>query len=520
MSSGTLAANRMNLAALQRVDSAVTEIIDNASQVALYKFAPATNGWEKTDIEGALFVFEWSKTPSHGLFVINRLSTTNLLEVITKDVEFQTQSPFLLYKTGSGIHCIWFYDTEECERVGRLCQSLASTGRMSSRSKYRQRCASESDSLHQASLAAPSAPQNGTTKDIVALLSKAKDQYNMKKAEASPNGHKQHRNPARTRSSRTFVSSTAPAAAVASAARPEVISNGHAIAPSPPSVLHKPTPLRTTNGIVSAAVSAEVPPSTPLSVESLFAAVGHQKEPEVVKGEGDAKQALLRALLANPVNRVEHVERIQRSQDVRAGEGVCEQPRLRAASCQASMSAWEVADDLRNRLNLGPPSATEDSSPLLPPVVTPAMLELGLSNGERHSPPVAVTLGDQLPLAKEPCKGSVFSSHVQAPAASDLPLLTPMAFTKWTGFASATPSLSSSSTSSTLGPCMNGEAVPCSQGDSVGALTKDQLKDALIHMLQTDDSFLVKLHEAYIGSLKSRFNLEARNSRSSSTSYS
>ncbi|KAH8032649.1 hypothetical protein HPB51_026102 [Rhipicephalus microplus] len=44
MSTST-AENRMNLAALQRVDSAVTEIVDNASQVALYRFAPATNGW-------------------------------------------------------------------------------------------------------------------------------------------------------------------------------------------------------------------------------------------------------------------------------------------------------------------------------------------------------------------------------------------------------------------------------------------------------------------------------------------
>lgn len=520
MSSGTIAANRMNLAALQRVDSAVTEIIDNASQVALYKFAQGTNGWEKTDVEGALFIFEWSKTPSHGLFVINRLSTTNLLEVITQDVQFETQSPFLLYKTDSGIHCIWFYDTEECERVGRLCQSLASTGRMSSRSKYRQRCASESDSLHQASLAAPTAPQNGATKDIVALLSKAREQYNMKKAEASPSGHKQLRNPARARSSRTFVSSTATAAAAASAARPGAMSNGHATVPSPPSVLHKPTPLRTTNGIVPAVVSTEVPPSTPLTVESLFAAVGHQ-EPEVVRGEEEAKQALLRVLLANPDNRVEHVERIQRSQDARAGEGVCDQPRLRAASCQASMSAWEVSDKLRHRLNLGPPSATEDSPPLLPLVVTPAMLELGLSNGERRSPPAAVILSDQLPFSWEPSKGNTFSSHVQAPAASDLPLLTPMAFTKWAGgVASAAPSLSSSSTSSTLGPCMNGEAVPCSRGEPVGALTKDQLKDALIHMLQTDDSFLVKLHEAYVGSLKSRFNLEARNNSSPSMSYS
>lgn len=498
MSSST-AANRMNLAALQRVDPAVTEIVDNASQVALYKFASATNGWEKTEIEGALFVFAWSKTPSHGFIVMNRLNTTNLLELITQEVEFQTQSPFLLYKSGSGIYCIWFYDTKECERVGKLCRRLARESKMSSsKSKNRQRCASESDSLHKFPLAAPAPSQNGAPKDIVALLSKAKDQYNMKKAEASSNGQKQHRNGSRGRGSRTFVSST-----MANSVHSEAANNGHHTVSSPPNVLHKPTPLRTTsNGIVPTA-AAEAP-STPLSVESLFAAVG-QKTP-VASGPEDAKEALLRALLSNPDNRVEHVERIQRKEADANGDVLCEQPRLRAASCQANITAWEVSDDLRHKLNLCSAPTSAESS-VLPLVVTPAMLEMGLGNAERRSSPTTASFGDPL-SGREPFK---------APAASDLPLLTPMAFTKPLGQPAAMPSLPFGPASfATPGMFMNGDVVAKNR-ESVNALTKDQLKDALVHMLQTDESFLVKLHEAYVGSLKSRFNLNTRTGNGSST---
>lgn len=499
MSSST-AANRMNLAALQRVDSAVTEIVDNASQVALYKFAPATNVWEKTEIEGALFVFAWSKTPSHGFIVMNRLNTTNLLELITPEVEFQTQSPFLLYKSGSGIYCIWFYDTSECERLGKLCQSLARESKMSSKSKNRQRCASESDSLHKFPLAVPAASQNGGPKDIVALLSKAKDQYNMKKAEASSTGQKQHRNGTRGRGSRTFVSS-----AMANSTHPEATGNGHhANVSSPPNVLHKPTPLRTTTNGVVAAATAQVP-STPLSVESLFAAVGQKKS--MVSEAEDAKEALLRALLSNPDNRVEHVERIQRKEADANGDVLCEQPRLRAASCQANITAWEMSDDLRHKLNLCCSSSSSAENSVLPPVVTPAMLEMGIGNTERRSSPTVAACGDPH-SGREPCK---------APPASDLPLLTPMAFTKPVGQPAAVPPLSFGCASfATPSMFMNGDVV-AKNLESVSALTKDQLKDALVHMLQTDDSFLVKLHEAYVGSLKSRFNLDTRTGNGSST---
>lgn len=306
---------------------------------------------------------------------MNRLSTTNLLQVITQDVEFQTQSPFLLYKSNGGIFCVWFYDAKECDRIGRLFQSLT----MSSKAKYRQRCASESDSRLRQGL------HNGATRDIETLLAKAKDEYNMKKAETGSSQKRRER--------RSATSSLA--------------------AEGEP-VLHKPTPVRRTNGAAA--------PLTPLSVASLFAAASSPRG-----APGDARDSLMRALLANPDNRLEHVERAQQQAEEAPPDAA--EVRLRAASCQANLSSWEEG---------------------LPPVVTPAMLELGA--GQLATPP----------------------------ATSDLPLLTPEAFTR-----------------------------PAAADPPVPALTKDQLRDALIHMLQTDDGFLLKLHEAYVGSLRCRLNLDS-----------
>ncbi|KAI4883275.1 hypothetical protein NFI96_008488, partial [Prochilodus magdalenae] len=37
-------------------------------------------------------------TPKHGFTIMNRLSMDNLTEPITKDLDFQLQDPFLLYR--------------------------------------------------------------------------------------------------------------------------------------------------------------------------------------------------------------------------------------------------------------------------------------------------------------------------------------------------------------------------------------------------------------------------------------
>ncbi|CAN8001401.1 unnamed protein product [Ixodes hexagonus] len=534
------AANRMNLAALQRVDSAVTEIVDNASQVALYKFSAATNGWEKTEIEGALFVFSWSKTPRHGFIVMNRLSTTNLLEIITPDFEFQVQSPYLLYKTSnSGISCIWFYDTKECKRIGNVFKSLK--GGMAAKPNYRQRCASESDSHHRNhSNHAAVGGQNGATKDIVALLAKAKDQYDMKNAGAQ-NGSSGGSNTkggnggGRTRGRRNGATMSPPARnhqqnnKVNNAKNDTVVMNGTHGPDAKNDVLFKPTPLRNTNNgvVVASAPNTAESPSTPLTVATLFAAVSGGRasvSPLPVEGKdacngGAGGREVLQELLSNPANLLEHVERMQRNEGAsnggQASPPVEESPRHRAASCVATLSAWEATDDLRQKLRLPPqsnhvadgshrggggggePGATVNGLPQRGPGVN------GVAN--RSSPPAT---------AGEMNTGEMF----QSPAACDVPLLSPMAFTRSTSLIASSPP-SSNSFNTAGSPYMNGHVTDAlipphvlsggrRPSSSVCPLTKEQFRDALIFMLQTDNDFLVKIHEAYLGSLKSHFTVD------------
>lgn len=48
-----------------------------------------------------LSIISRSASPHHGFTIMNRLSTENLVEPINKDLEFQLQDPFLLYRTGN-----------------------------------------------------------------------------------------------------------------------------------------------------------------------------------------------------------------------------------------------------------------------------------------------------------------------------------------------------------------------------------------------------------------------------------
>ena len=56
-----------------------------------------------------------SATPLHGFMILNRLGLNNLIEPIAKDLEFQLQDPFLLYRNAktrsnylSFIYFLWF----------------------------------------------------------------------------------------------------------------------------------------------------------------------------------------------------------------------------------------------------------------------------------------------------------------------------------------------------------------------------------------------------------------------------
>ncbi|XP_052433353.1 mRNA-decapping enzyme 1B isoform X1 [Carassius gibelio] len=153
----------MSLSALKRLDPYIHSITDLASQVALYTFNNTTNEWEKTDVEGTLFVYNRLASPRHGFTILNRLSMDNLSEPITKDLDFQLQHPFLLYRNARlSIFGIWFYDKEDCQRIAELMKNLAGQ-----------------EQQLQAKMAvgsvSPRSAEQGV--DIMQMLTKARDDY-------------------------------------------------------------------------------------------------------------------------------------------------------------------------------------------------------------------------------------------------------------------------------------------------------------------------------------------------------
>ncbi|XP_031218476.1 mRNA-decapping enzyme 1A [Mastomys coucha] len=162
------AEQEMSLAALKQHDPYITSIADLTGQVALYTFCPKANQWEKTDIEGTLFVYRRSASPYHGFTIVNRLNMHNLVEPVNKDLEFQLHEPFLLYRNASlSIYSIWFYDKNDCHRIAKLMADV-----VEEETRRSQQAARDKQSPSQANGCSDQKPI-----DILEMLSRAKDEY-------------------------------------------------------------------------------------------------------------------------------------------------------------------------------------------------------------------------------------------------------------------------------------------------------------------------------------------------------
>ncbi|EDW74782.1 uncharacterized protein Dwil_GK15859 [Drosophila willistoni] len=157
---------RMNLSAIKKIDPYAKEIVDSSSHVAFYTFNSEQNEWEKTDVEGAFFIYHRNAEPYHSIFINNRLNTTSFVEPITGSLELQSQPPFLLYRNErSRIRGFWFYNSEECDRISNLVNGLLVN--------------KESNGHAQGPLVMPkfADPKPGTA-SIFNMLSKAQKEYN------------------------------------------------------------------------------------------------------------------------------------------------------------------------------------------------------------------------------------------------------------------------------------------------------------------------------------------------------
>ncbi|XP_023242733.1 mRNA-decapping enzyme 1B-like [Centruroides sculpturatus] len=597
---------RMNLAALKRVDSNIKLIIDNASQVALYKFSPKANEWEKTEIEGTLFVYERSQKPHHGFIIMNRLNTTNLTEPITEEIEFQLQSPFLLYRNVKcNIYGIWFYENEECTRLGQLMNSLKSSlpGKIKRDTNafrglpsysnsikherngpHRPRCVSESESHKNKDKKSGKLLVKDV--DIISLLSRAQDEYDKKSNNCVNNRYVNDKNePKKVAKS--------------------ITESGH-------DKVIKPTPMRIDNKNSSA-----IKQSTPLSVDSLFAQVSQYSQ-EIYSLENDRNQdslmrtrsfssagsydtkakdnagTILQRLLSNPANTVEHIEKLQRN-EVSFGDGSKTNVDTQLTNVNHTMNSTgnnvqpttveSLEHDLKEKLKIisglrensqkegmsplpvagictkSPATIIEESSNFLSleklsnieplnlrispkqesvihPILTPAAFENCV--GQNQLVDTSSSLMD-LPGGNMESQTTNDSFSLQIiprqPSSQPMTLITPMAF--------ATTNNSTNGTLSNSTPLLdnppidilstNNAHIGASPGASSGLLlphhlvngvtpsvntnenskvvrsgisplTRDQLKEALLYMLQNDAEFLSKIHESYINSLKTHLN--------------
>ncbi|NP_001086966.1 decapping mRNA 1B L homeolog [Xenopus laevis] len=170
-SCGSAAVDRgfeMSLAALRLNDPHIKAIVDVASQVALYTFSHNANEWEKTDVEGTLYVYTRSSSPQYGFTIMNSLSMENRTEPITKDLDFQIQDPFLLYRNARFfIYGIWFYDQEERQRIADLIKHLTRHERLNA--QHGAACGGSPMTLDSG---------EGQGVDILHMLTKAMDEYN------------------------------------------------------------------------------------------------------------------------------------------------------------------------------------------------------------------------------------------------------------------------------------------------------------------------------------------------------
>lgn len=115
----------LNLAVLQRLDAKINQILATAGHVALYKFLPATQAWERKEVEGSLFVVERTEEPLHTIVVLNRISIENFCEPITTGLQMRVSEPYLLLRNYKNETTgVWFYSKDEQHKISQAVRAL------------------------------------------------------------------------------------------------------------------------------------------------------------------------------------------------------------------------------------------------------------------------------------------------------------------------------------------------------------------------------------------------------------
>ena len=121
-----------NLRLLQRkVDPSIVDILGNASHVVLYNFEQQSNTWEKSNVEGSMFLTV--RPAGYLLVILDRNSPNNYSIVLTRDFQLQHNDPYLIFKNydqqqqqnaTATIRGIWFPNANERSQMNDLLSHI------------------------------------------------------------------------------------------------------------------------------------------------------------------------------------------------------------------------------------------------------------------------------------------------------------------------------------------------------------------------------------------------------------
>lgn len=476
---------RMNVSALRGVDPYMKDILETATHVALYTFNADDNEWEKTDVEGALFVYSRKGEPYHSILIMNRLNIKNLVEPVTQGLDLQLQEPFLLYRNSScRIFGVWFYDKDECIRIASVLDKLVKESEMIKKVPDKNKRGASGD----------------TNVDIFTMLSKAQQDYNSNKNQAnSRHPLTEEKKPEMPQGVVDFFAKASSGASHFSADK----------------VSHN-----------AGLFVGHHPPRTELQSDS---------------SDNQLKPLLLQRLMSNPAHTVEHIEKQQRSVTPQSEVTSTKKNKGKSQSNKDNskqnngifksrpLSSGNTTEPVR--VQHGSVLVTQSSSSASAGLVENGMSFLRISSPTTTCPQLksffgsglqtgtssgmvmeAAVTSDQRPVSAPLCGGM---ETPQKPA-----LMPPTMFTSSAAKdtstkldAGSTPVLAHSSSvtsvkpkpelaTSTLAPGPSG-TVPLD--DSITPvrpepLTRNQLLQAFNYLVKNDPEFVNKLHEAYVKS--------------------
>ncbi|XP_046390040.1 mRNA-decapping enzyme 1A [Ischnura elegans] len=449
---------RMNVAALKRVDPYVKDILDSATHVALYTFNSETNAWEKTDVEGALFVYGRNGEPYHGIVIMNRLNTNNLVEPVSNGLDFQLQEPFLLYRNAkSRIYGVWFYDKDECIRIASVLDKLVK----------------ELDKKHDKS---PKV-KKGNPIDIYSMLSKAQEDFNVSKVKLKNNFSEMGAN-----------KSAPPKGVNAEHSKPDS---------TPQSVMEFFAKASTSQYSVDNDECKGLKQVRSGLFLNQAPAIGLPTPvacPNVVDSNGVPLKPLIQRLMSNPAHSVEHIEKQQRSVTPESKKKERHPVKNGTKVLSSSLNCNTVPTKLIEKVDEGV-SFLRVASPSPPDGMIAA------PNVGNAAATVGELTGIDRPLSAPLCSDSTGKPALMPPVMFTSARVTSKAAVGDTSCISQV-----QSSPNLIKPSILGGTVHPLQENSDGLvtdlspLTRNQLLQAFTYLIRHDPEFVNKLHEAYVKS--------------------